>query len=365
MDASLYAPVFLYSTSLVSILLAIQYITSPDYHLQEEKKTILVPIILSIILTLWLGNRPINGYYFVDTSNYALIYKLHTNSIVNIDWNSEWIWEMIIIICKKLNLDIHAYFTIIEAGYIFSILWAVIRFMPTKSLLGMLFVITSLMFYSFGVNGIRNGLACHIILLGLSFLLDSKYIIGSLFCMIAFGIHKSTMLPIAAIIPAIIFKDKVKYAIYIWLLSIPLSLVAGGAAISFFSSLGFDDRMSSYTSANNDLTVFSSTGFRWDFLLYSSFPILMIWFVCVKRQIVDYWYNVLAIIYCLCNAFWVLVITAEYSNRFAYLSWFIYPIIIAYPLINLPVWEDQDRKTGFILLAYCGFTLFMELVFWG
>jgi FtsH-binding integral membrane protein len=88
------------------------------------------------------------------------------------------------------------------------------------------------------------------------------------------------------------------------------------------------------------------------------------WYICVKRKIQDNWYNVICMTYCLCNAFWIMVIRSAYSNRFAYLSWFIYPIVIAYPLINLPVWEDQDRKTGWILLAYVVFTAFMLTIIW-
>ena len=90
----------------------------------------------------------------------------------------------------------------------------------------------------------------------------------------------------------------------------------------------------------------------------------MAWYVCIKRQISDNWYNALCTVYCLCNAFWIIVIRSSFSNRFAYLSWFLYPIMIAYPLVNLPVWNDQDRKTGQILLAYCGFTVFMQLIYW-
>jgi hypothetical protein len=59
-----------------------------------------------------------------------------------------------------------------------------------------------------------------------------------------------------------------------------------------------------------------------------------------------------------------MVIRSSFSNRFAYLSWFIYPLVIAYPLANLPVWKEQDQKIGVILLAYCGFTLFMEVIYW-
>lgn len=363
MKGSLYYPVFLYSTTIMSVILSILYTSSPDYHLQNKKNSFILPLIISLILVFWLGNRPIHPA-FGDTVNYAWGYQLINSYDYSIDWNKEWIWELITKTCKALNYSVSSYLTIIEAGYILSVFWSVLRFVPNNPLLGMLFVCTSLMFFTFGTNGIRNGLACHIILLALSFLLDSKYVIGSILCLIAFGIHKSTMLPIAAIATGFFFKDKVKYAVYIWLFSIPLSLVAGGAATSFFASLGFDDRMSDYTSANADMSVFSSSGFRWDFLLYSSFPILMTWYVCIKKQISDSWYNVIAIVYCLCNAFWVLVIRAEFSNRFAYLSWFIYPIVIAYPLINLPIWNDQDRKTGQILLAYCGFTFIMEVLYW-
>ena len=59
-----------------------------------------------------------------------------------------------------------------------------------------------------------------------------------------------------------------------------------------------------------------------------------------------------------------MVIRSAFSNRFAYLSWFMYPTVVAYPLIYLPLWEDQDRKTGWILLGYCAFTAFMWFVVW-
>ena len=35
--------------------------------------------------------------------------------------------------------------------------------------------------------------------------------------------------------------------------------------ISIFSSLGFDDRLSGYLTADVDENAFASTGFRWDF----------------------------------------------------------------------------------------------------
>ena len=58
-----------------------------------------------------------------------------------------------------------------------------------------------------------------------------------------------------------------------------------------------------------------------------------------------------------------MVIRSEQSNRFAYLSWFIYPLVIAYPLLRMNLWDDQDRKLAIILFLYSGFTFFMEFIY--
>ena len=342
----------------------IRYMSSYGYTVQYRNNNFIILFILSIILVWWIGQRPISGKYFGDTSNYALLYKFYKTNIVSIDWQEEWFWDFLMTICKSMNMDVSAFFTVIEAGYVFTVLWAVKKLMPSNPGLGMLFVWSSLMYFFFFFNRQRDGLACHIILLALAFVLERKYLWGGILALLAFGIHRSVMLPIATGIVALCVLKNVKYAIYFWLSSIFLSLLVGGPLTSFFASLGFDDRMSGYTNIRNDMSQFSQSGFRWDFLLYSAMPVWMAWYVCIKRGISDRWYDIICIIYCLCNAFWIIVIRSSFSNRFAYLSWFLYPIVVAYPLVNLQVWEEQDRKTGQILLAYCGFTVFMQLIYW-
>lgn len=364
MEASLYLPIYLAITSSMAFLYGFRYISSTGYTLQVQKSSIWLPLLISVIFVIWIGNRPINSAYFGDTGNYALSYaKTLADSQIHVDLQSEWGWQLLMVTCKKLGLDIHVFFTIVEAGYIFSALWATKKFMPTNPMLGMLFLFTSLMFFTFGTNGIRNGLACHILLLGMAFMFEIKIIIGALLCLVAFSIHRSVMLPISAMVLGMFLLKKYQIAVSLWFGAILLSLAFGNSFINFFASLGFDDRMGAYNTSvyNAD---FSHTGFRWDFLLYSSMPIIMGWYVLIEKGIKDRWYEVLCITYTLCNAFWVLVIRAAFSNRFAYLSWFIYPIIIAYPLVNLPTWSDQDRKTGLILLAYSGFSLFMWTFYW-
>ncbi len=365
MDASLYQPLFLTLTIIACLVVSVRYLSSPGYTLQEQSyERILLPLAISLLLVLWIGNRPISGRYFGDTANYALMYANKSISFVSFNWRSEWIWQWLMLSCKAMGMSVSGFFTIVEAGYVLTVLWAVKILMPSKPMLGMLFVFASLSYFTFGVNGLRNGLACHIVLLAMAYLLDGKYVPGIAWGLVAFGIHRSTLLPMAAICAGMFLIKSPKYAIYLWLASIPISLVAGTAVTSFFSSLGFDDRMAAYANVQNDMSGFSRTGFRWDFLLYSAMPIWMAWYVCVKRQIEDNWYRVICVAYCLSNAFWVMVIRSSFSNRFAYLSWFLYPVMITYPLVNMPIWEDQDKKTGQILLAYCGFTAFMQLIYW-
>lgn len=347
----------------MAAIMGLSRVSSPNNSYQKAGSQPWAPFFVCLILVFWMGLRPISAA-FGDTVNYALEYAMMDARHISMDWSGEWIWQWLMNGCKAAGFSIHAFFTLVAAGYVLSAFWAVKRFLPTDPMLGVVFLLASLMFFTFGVNGLRNGLACHLVLLGTSFLLDDKWMPGALIFLVAFGIHRSTMLPITAILFSVFVIRNVRYAILFWFASIFLSLVAGGAISSIFASLGFDDRLTQYTM-DSDMSQFSRAGFRWDFLLYSAAPVVMAWYVCIKKGLQDNWYNVICTTYCLCNAFWVMVIRSAFSNRFAYLSWFLYSLVIAYPLVNMPIREDQDRLTGWILLAYGGFSAFMWFVFWG
>ena len=63
------------------------------------------------------------------------------------------------------------------------------------------------------------------------------------------------------------------------------------------------------------------------------------------------------------NAFWIMVIRSSFSNRFAYLSWFLYPVVLAYPMLRFPLWKQRHgQKTALVLLAHFAFTLVMWLI---
>lgn len=363
MSASLYQPIYLALVAIMAVLIGFSRVSSPGYSLQDRGSNWFFPFLISVAFAVWLGLRPVSSL-FGDTVNYAIEYQMKDIHNVQMDWSGEWLWQWLMIACKKMGLSVNLFFLIVELIYVLTAFFAVKRFMPSDTMLGMVFLMGSLMYFTFGVNGLRNGMACHIVLLAISLLLDDKYVVGALLCLVAFGLHRSTILPIAAAVGAIFVIRDFRYALIFWIASIFISLVAGGAISNFFAGLGFDDRMTQYINIQ-DMSAFSREGFRWDFLLYSSMPVVMGWYICIRRKVSDNWYNVICMVYCLCNAFWIMVIRSAFSNRFAYLSWFIYPLVIAYPLVNLPVWNDQDRKTGLILIAYVAFTAFMLTFIWG
>ena len=57
------------------------------------------------------------------------------------------------------------------------------------------------------------------------------------------------------------------------------------------------------------------------------------------------------------NTVWVVINQVPYSNRFAYLSWFLMPLIIVYPFVYCPGIHYRYSKIGLLLLGYYVFTL--------
>ena len=326
-------------------------------------------LILTVYVIYFLGLRQVSGE-FGDMRIYNRNYELMEPTYAVISLKTEWLWRNFAVFCRNLHMNSHEYFLAIEFFYIGGMFWSAWLLMRKNLWIAMLFFFTAFSFFSYGTNGIRNGMACSVEIVALCLLIDgnsAKRLFSFFLMFLALGIHRSTMLPSAAAIASVYLIKDTKNALRFWLASIGISLVAGPLVTSFFASLGFDDRMTNYSidaSESAAADAFSQTGFRWDFLLYSSFPVALIWYVTRYRRFTDMAYTVFANVYLLCNAFWIMVIRSSFSNRFAYLSWFLYPIVMTLPLLRMNLWKDQDRKTAIILFLYSGFTFFMFFVYY-
>lgn len=364
LNPALYSSIYLYGVILLTFFAAITLSRKGYVQLQQNSHTILFAAVLCVALIFFLGQRPASAV-FGDSYLYRHVFNMY-----KLRWQApaedatEWVWAKLTYFCSQ-NFSVSTYLTIIEAGYFGLALLACRKLTPNNSLITFLFFLGAFSTYTYGVNGIRNGLACSITLCAIAYMATSrKYLpLAIALAIAALGIHKSTMLPIAALFTSAYFIKSFKTAYYFWIASILISLVAGGAVTALFDSLGFDDRFSHYAMGGIDANKFSHTGFRWDFLIYSMMPIVLGYYTVIKRGIYDRTYLILLNTYTLANAFWVMVIRANYSNRFAFLSWFMYPIVLAYPLLKLDIWgPKQGKRLAQIMLAHVAFTWIMSFI---
>lgn len=373
--AYLYQSIYFIGLFALCLFISIKYSisTNNDNIVKDIPLSRIFAIFFSIVIVLFIGLRPISGKFFTDMPMYAHTY----NNILDgynmpEDERGEWVFYWLGNACKRLGLIDREYFLVIATFY-FGLMAATCgRLMRRNMFIAVLFCFISFSCYSYGVNGIRNGMATSIMMFAITFLnKDKKWeiVIALLLMFASMGIHKSMVLPgLCAIVSFLVVKD-IKWAICFWIASIFISVVAGNYVTQFFVSLGFDHRMEGYANLDEFGEVKESVnvkaGFRIDFIIYSIMPIVMAWYVTIKRNFRDHFYNIIASTYILSNSFWVMVIRSNQSNRFAYLSWFLYPIVIAYPLLRMNIWEDQDRKLATILFLYSGFTFFMEYIYYG
>jgi hypothetical protein len=263
-------------------------------------------------------------------------------------------------------MSVADFFTLVSVGYFGFMMLACHRLFQNNAWGAMLFLLGAFSTFSYATNGIRNGLACSMILYALSLAVENKrgIIIGGIIAVYAIAIHKTAALPVVCFAAAY-FQRSTKYAIYFWIFSIGLNLVAHGAIESFFSGFVADERMASYVKSTDSYAQVYKSGFRPDFLLYSAMPVWMAYYVLVKKGIQDITYSFIATTYIYAHAFWVMMMQASYSNRFAYLSWFMLPIVLAYPCLRMNVWgEKQGYVAATVLILHTGFTAFMEFIYY-
>lgn len=358
-----YTKVFHWTMFAICMLTGMYYHDSKGCEKLLRQNSASIPFLLFIILTVYIGLRP-SGWMFGDMGMYRhlwVITDIETPEVF-FDFNKEWFFEFVLKTCKFLVQNVQFWFFIVELFYIGCQFWACKKLLWENVWLAILFVFFAYQFFTYGTNGIRNGMGTSLMMLSIAYFCDRNkvsYVIGFVLFILAMGCHRSVMAPMVAVMISLFVIKDIKKAIYIWLICIVLSAVAGGSFQGIFASLGFDDRFSDYSSVSEDsMERFSHVGFRWDFLLYSAMPVWLAWIVNSKG-IYDKTFTLLANTYIITNAFWVLVCRAAYSNRFAYLSWFLYGLVIAYAVIRVPIWTDQDKKAGQILIAHTAFTIVM------
>lgn len=317
--------------------------------------------VLLVLVLLFIGLRPISGHVFGDMGTYA-VYFLNYAHGAPVTSTTDVVFHYYM---KTLSyvVGVYGFFLITTILYIIPMYLISKSSFKHYSFYAFLMFTVSFSFYSYGTNGIRNGVATSMFLWGLCY--PNKKLIMAVFFIVAVLFHKSLLLPIMAYVLTMFYNNPKTY-LKAWILAIPVSFILGSIFIKLFTILGFGgDRLAGYLIGDAPLAEgVIKTGFRWDFLFYSAFPVFAGWYFIIKKGFKDKFYNQLFNTYLICNAFWILVIRANFSNRFAYLSWFLMAIVIIYPLLKQQFFKNQQIVIAKVVTAYFMFTFLMYFIYY-
>ena len=313
------------------------------------------------IILLFIGLRPYDipgvGTYLGDTGNYYrsfLNYAVGNTDIVSEDTGFDFLTKK-----ATLFLSGQSYFFVLAALYVLPLYKACTRLSSDYTYLLFLMITTSFLFWANGVNGIRTGIGTSLLLLAFTYK-NEKWLMIALF-VLAISFHKSMLLPMGAFVLTSFYKNS-RVWIAIWFICIVLSLLLGGFWEQFFASFNTgDERFSQYLTQEVNAEIFSSTGFRWDFLIYSAIPIALGYHFIFQKKYNSAQYIHLYNTYILANSFWILIIRSNFSNRFASLSWFLIPFILILPLLKIRLWKYQLYNLSLILILSFLFTYYMSI----
>ena len=342
---------------LIAVLtFSIKYTALPNKTVYYYSAKVIGNILL-IFSIFYIGLRPISGQ-FIDMTTYNGIFEyLQGSSNFPSDINSDKLFWYYVYSISKL-FDANIFFFITALLYILPMYWVSKYNFKKLWFFSFFSFITAFSFFSYGTNGIRNGLATSIFLLAFS---TNKKLFQGLWLLVAYFIHGSMLIPIVAFVLSSLYR-KTNRLIAFWLLCIPISLLFGSSIQNFFALFISDERTGYLTASANDEYAYIS-GFRWDFIAYSASAIIIGWYSKKRLNLIDRRYDLIFGTYLIANAIWILVINASFSNRFAYLSWFLMPLVAIYPALkNYQVYF----KDGFLILItvfYFSFTLLMTIIY--
>lgn len=216
----------------------------------------------------------------------------------------------------------------------------------------------SFAFDAYAVNTIRGGVAMSLFLVGISYYKRRVY--SLLFLILAILFHKSMLLPVGAFVLTK-FYNKPRAFLYFWVGCLFLSFINIGFVSALLTNFlaSENDSYLVYLEGGTTNTERYQSGFRVDFIIYSFVPIFIAGFYVFKLKMNNLFYNRILNTYLFANAIWLLIIRMAFTDRVAFLSWFLIPFLLLFPLLKYQLPIKQKKWVFYTLLGIFSFTSFM------
>lgn len=326
---------FVVLVMLFTVFKLLFYRVENDYKLCIPKVNFYKVPLFIIIIIIFITFFPAG--YGSDKGRYLDLFLNIEKKVFNKDIG--WVYYNKII--KFFFNDANIFFLLTAALYLYAN-YAFIKNSVNKSYVFYFLITTigSLGFYAYGVNTIRAGIGLSFILLAI---INRKNWCFFLFVSLAIIIHKSMIITALAFFITKYYSNS-RRLLAIWITFLIASII-NITALSEFIKNTFadgDERVKDYMAS--EVSSSYNTSFRIDFLLYSILPLLVGFYYIYNKNFKDIFYIRLFNMYIIVNSFWLLLIRVPFTDRFAYLSWFLIPFIALYPLFNMQNIYKRNKR---------------------
>lgn len=360
MTPTLYQPVYLMFVTIVTIVLANIYTKYTNTRLDSEiKNSYGGALFVCVVLTIFIGFRPIS-MIFVDMVNYnATYYNLYFNTRFVFNWSAgNYLFDNLFHWFASSRINIEYFFVTMTAINFGSLLLACHRMFPKDTFYSFIIYLGAFSTFSYATNGIKAGAAASIFLCALAY--KDKWWLSLIFLWISLGFHHSMILPISAFLICWFVRNPRLY-LTIWCASVVISALHISFFQEIFASMA-DDKGARYLGEDVGM---SYVGFRPDFILYSAAPIVLGYWVIKVKGYRSKLYDTMYCTYLLTNSVWMLCMYAIFTNRIAYLSWLMLPIVLIYPFFDKPFIRHQYSGANRVAGWHLAFTLAMQIIYYG
>lgn len=356
------ASIYQYIYDIIIAIITFVYVARFKYSVVKRPNGRGDELSLLLLMILFIGLRPISGY-FVDMSSYNYQLQRFRGETFYFMWDTDnKIFDNLIRWWSCNEFEPKLFFLLIAIIYFGCAYIGIRRLFSNHTLLAYAVFLGAFSTFSYSTNGIKAGAAASVFIMALSYWDNLRICLPLMF--VSLGFHHSMVMPIGAFLLTVFFRTP-KWYYYGWFFCFLLACFHVTYFQIFFGGMA-DEQGAGYLLATEETTV-SHISFRPDFVLYSAMPVILGYNIEMKQRLhLSQVYTTLMHFYLATNSIWMLCMYASFTNRIAYLSWFIYPIVIIYPFLDAHN-RDPRRfvKLRRIVLYHLYFTLFMDIVYYG
>lgn len=307
-----------------------------------------VIFIFALFTVYYIGSRDL--YVGVDTIRYKNTFEQY-QSTSGFFVRKDFFYDYLNYIIGKVT-NFHGLLLINATLYIMGAWYGLKKIFKKDYILPFLIFLISPYFINNGINVMRSGIATSIFIVGVAlFYTKSKVWKWLSLLLVSVLFHLSLLVPLTFFLITRYF-NRTKLIFFVWLTSIFLSVLNINIIASLLPFLDFiADRAGAYVETSEEQN-------SWvNFFIFGFFPVAFGIYNILILKYKDLFYKWLMNTYMLAHIPYIILISSEYASRLAFLSEFMMPILIMYPLLINPVIQVKYYRLRYAILIFFVFII--------